>query len=55
MRHGVTFRIPVQDIARGSGALLRGVAVERLLRPDSVDGELLEEMHVAFMRGIEVP
>jgi AcrR family transcriptional regulator len=51
-RHGATFSIPAREIARGSNALARGIALDRLLRPESVSGELFEEMHVAFVRGL---
>ena len=50
-RHGVEFALPAKQIARGSGALNRGMAVEQLLDP-TIPGELFEEMHVAYMRGL---
>jgi AcrR family transcriptional regulator len=50
-RHGVEYVLPVKDIARGSGALNRGMAVEQLLDPE-IPGELFEEMHVAYMNGL---
>jgi AcrR family transcriptional regulator len=51
-RHGVEFLLPPKEIARGSGALARGMAVERRLNPDEVTNELFEEFHVAYMRGL---
>jgi AcrR family transcriptional regulator len=51
-RHGATFSIPPKEIARGSNALARGIALDRLLRPDSVSGELFEEMHAAYVNGL---
>src|SRR5262249_13280670 len=50
-RHGVEFTLPTREIARGSGALNRGMAIEQLLDP-AIPGELFEEMHVAYMRGL---
>jgi AcrR family transcriptional regulator len=49
--HGVEFTIPTVEIARGSGALNRGLAIEQLINPD-LPAELFEEMHVAYMRGL---
>jgi AcrR family transcriptional regulator len=51
-RHGVEFLLPPKEIARGSGALARGMAVERRLNPDGVTDDLFEEFHVAYMRGL---
>jgi AcrR family transcriptional regulator len=51
-RHGVTYRIPVEDVVRGAGALARGVALERLLDPTSTSSEAFEEMLVAYMTGL---
>jgi AcrR family transcriptional regulator len=53
-RHGIEYALPAKDIARGSGALNRGMAVEQLLDPD-IPGELFEEMHVAYMNGLTRP
>ena len=49
--HGVEFTMPTLDIARGSGALNRGLAIEQLINPE-ISGEMFEEMHVAYMRGM---
>ena len=53
-RHGVRYRLPVKEVVRGSGALLRGMSIERLLDPGSTSAsaELFEEMHVAYMTGL---
>lgn len=51
VQHGVEFTLPTMEIARGSGALNRGLAIEQLLNPD-LSGEMFEEMHVAYMRGL---
>jgi AcrR family transcriptional regulator len=50
-RHGVEFTLPTLEIVRGSGALNRGLAIEQLIDPD-LSGEMFEEMHVAYMRGL---
>jgi AcrR family transcriptional regulator len=50
-QHGVEFRLPTLDIARGSGALNRGLAIEQLINPE-ISGEMFEEMHLAYMRGM---
>ena len=50
-RHGVEFVIPVREVVRGSGALNRGLAIEQLLDPD-LPGEVFEEMHLAYMKGL---
>jgi AcrR family transcriptional regulator len=51
-RHGVRFAIPTTEIARGSNALARGIALDRLLSPDSLSAELFEEMHTAYALGL---
>jgi AcrR family transcriptional regulator len=53
-RHGVSYRLPVKEVVRGSGALLRGMSIERLLGPESTSASaaLYEEMHVAYMTGL---
>jgi AcrR family transcriptional regulator len=51
VRHGVEFTLPTRELVRGSGALNRGLAIEQLLDPD-LSGEMFEEMHVAYMRGL---
>ncbi len=50
-RHGLEFLLPTREVARGSGALNRGLAIDQLLDP-SVPAELFEEAHVAYMRGL---
>jgi hypothetical protein len=54
-RHGITYTIPVRDVARGSAALLRGMAVERMLDPTGVAREPFEDMHTAYMTGLTRP
>lgn len=50
-RHGVEFVLPTRDVARGGGALNRGLAIEQLIDP-ALAGGVFEEMHVAYMRGL---
>jgi AcrR family transcriptional regulator len=50
-RHGVEYTVPISELARGSGALNRGLAVEQLLDPE-LSVEAFEEMHVAYIRGL---
>jgi AcrR family transcriptional regulator len=50
-RHGVEFTLPLTEVVRGSGALNRGLAIEQLIDPD-LPGEVFEEMHIAYMRGL---
>jgi AcrR family transcriptional regulator len=51
-RHGVTYTIPVREVARGSAALLRGMVVERMLDPAASSTGVLAEMHAAYMKGL---
>jgi hypothetical protein len=48
----VRFAIPTIEIARGSNALARGIALDRLLSPDSLSAEVFEEMHTAYALGL---
>lgn len=54
-RHGVGFAVPVRDAARGSAALLRGLAAERALNSEAAPPELAEELHTAYMTGLTRP
>ena len=51
-RHGVEFRLPPKEIARGSNALARGLALDRLLAPGTAPADLFEEMHTAYAMGL---
>jgi AcrR family transcriptional regulator len=51
-RHGVTLAIPAKEVARGSNALARGIALDRLLDPETVSAELFVEMHTAYCNGL---
>ena len=51
-QHGVDFAMPTREIARGSGALARGMALERLLHPGAVSADSFEQMHTALVSGL---
>ena len=51
-RHGKTFRIAPRDVVRGTGALGRGLALERLVEPDAPLGSVYEELFVAATLGV---
>ena len=51
-RHGVRYAISAKEIARGSNALSRGIALDRLLDPGTVSADLFEEMHTAYCNGL---
>jgi AcrR family transcriptional regulator len=53
-RHGVEFAIPPKEIARGSNALARGIALDRLLSPGSIEPEVFVEMHTAYVSGLTI-
>jgi AcrR family transcriptional regulator len=46
-RHRATLALPARELARGTGALGRGLALERLLDPDVRVGDLFEGLFVA--------
>ena len=52
--HGVQFTLPTRELARGGGALNRGLSIEQLLDPE-LPAAVFEEMHVAYMRGVTKP
>ena len=54
-RHGLQYGLPAREIARGTGALMRGMALEWALDPNGADAEVFERMHIAYMRGLELP
>jgi AcrR family transcriptional regulator len=51
-RHGLAFALPAREVARGSGAFMRGMTLEWLVDP-AADRTAFEDMHVAYMRGLE--
>ena len=54
-RHGVRYGLPAKEVARGTGALMRGMALEWALDPNGADADVFERMHIAYMRGLELP
>jgi AcrR family transcriptional regulator len=55
-RHNVRFTIPPKEIARGSNALARGIALDRLMTGGAVSADLFAEMHTAYVMGLtELP
>jgi AcrR family transcriptional regulator len=55
VRHQMTFTLPAREVARGTGALMRGMAVEWAIDPSQADGRAFEEMLAAYLRGLAVP
>ena len=53
-RHGVTYRLPAREVARGTGALMRGMVTEWILEPDGARAGEFEEMVAAYLRGVAV-
>lgn len=54
-RARVEFTYPPTKVASISSALLRGLLVQRLLDPDQMTTEMIEEAFAAFVRGITRP
>jgi AcrR family transcriptional regulator len=55
-RHNLVHRLPAQEVARGTGALLRGLMLDWILDPDGADrAAVFEETVAAFLRGVAVP
>jgi AcrR family transcriptional regulator len=55
-RHGVAYTLPTQEIARATGALLRGLMLDWILEPDGADrARYFEEAVAAFLTGVAVP
>jgi AcrR family transcriptional regulator len=53
-RRGMTWALPAREIARGSGALMRGMAVEWLIDPSLERAGVFEELLVACLNGLVV-
>src|SRR5215472_12573955 len=51
-RHGVSFRIPAREVARGHSAQRNGMELERLLDPGAADPRAMEEMTTGFVLGM---
>jgi hypothetical protein len=54
-RHGAELTVSSAEAAVASGGLMRGVAVEWMLDPQSASGEEFEDMHLALMTGLTKP
>ena len=54
-RHQMTFTLPAREVARGTGSLMRGMAVEWAIDPSKADAAAFEEMNAAYLRGLAVP
>jgi AcrR family transcriptional regulator len=53
--HDLTFVLPPREVARGVGALMRGMTTEWLVDPASAASDDFEEMVAAFLRGLAAP
>jgi AcrR family transcriptional regulator len=51
-RHELTLALPPREVARGSGALLRGMAVEWQIDPTSIRADVFEELFAGQLRGL---
>lgn len=51
-RYGMALALPALEVARGGGALSRGIRLERLLDPNGVDEKAFEEMFTAYVNGL---
>jgi AcrR family transcriptional regulator len=55
-RYGLSYRLPAHEVARGTGALLRGLVLDWILEPYSAGrADTFEETVAAFLRGVAVP
>jgi AcrR family transcriptional regulator len=55
-RHGISSRLSSRDIARGTGALMRGLVLDWILDPaDESRVGVFEETVAAFLRGVAAP
>jgi AcrR family transcriptional regulator len=54
-RHGISLVLPAREVARGTGALMRGMAVEWAIDPATANQAAFEEMLAAYLRGLAVP
>ena len=54
--HSLAYRLPTLEVARATGALLRGLMLDWILEPDGADrAAVFEETIAAFLRGVAVP
>jgi AcrR family transcriptional regulator len=54
-QHAMTLVLPAREVARGVGALMRGMAVEWAIDPSRADERTFEEMLAAYLRGLAAP
>ena len=54
-RNAIGYLLPAREIARGVGALMRGMTVEWAIDPSPRDEGVFEEMLAAFLRGLTAP
>jgi AcrR family transcriptional regulator len=55
-RHRMSYRLPAHEIARVTGALMRGLVLDWILEPDARErAEPFEEAVAALLRGLSVP
>jgi hypothetical protein len=55
-RHGVAYTVPAQEVARGAGAIMRGLMLDWILAvADDDRTRVFEETVAAFLRGVAVP
>jgi AcrR family transcriptional regulator len=52
--HGVAFRLPPYEVARGHAAQRNGMELERLLDPAAAQPDVMEELTVGFVLGLTV-
>jgi AcrR family transcriptional regulator len=55
VQHAITFPISSQEVARGTGALLRGLMLDWILDTDDDRSDVFEEMVAAYLRGLTLP
>jgi AcrR family transcriptional regulator len=53
--HGIGFRIPAREVARGHAAQRNGMELERLLDPGAAHPDVMEELTTGFVLGLTVP
>ena len=51
----MTFALPAREVARGTGALMRGMAVEWAIDPSPADAHAFEEMLAASYGDLRRP
>jgi AcrR family transcriptional regulator len=54
-RHRLTLALPAREVARGAGALMRGMTVEWAIDRSPPERRVFEEMFAAYLRGLAVP